>query len=97
MGSWAKRSSAAVLVIACGGSAQTAVTPAGMSNADTTEGLASFAFDSLDTRPVTSNAFRGKPAVLAFVTATGAENVMRSAYPPGTLRSFSVIDVVVND
>jgi hypothetical protein len=68
MGSWAKRSSAAVLVIACGGSAQTAVTPAGMSNADTTEGLASFAFDSLDTRPVTSNAFRGKPAVLAFVT-----------------------------
>ena len=67
MGSWVTRSSAAVLVIACGGSAQTGV-PAGMSNADTMEGLASFAFDSLDTRPVTSNAFRGKPTVIAFVT-----------------------------
>jgi hypothetical protein len=32
------------------------------------EGAVSFAYDSLDARPVSSSAMRGKPAVIAFVT-----------------------------
>ncbi len=68
MGSWVKRSSAALALIACGGGAAATSVPPGMSSADTTEGAASFTFDSLDARPVTSEALHGKPSIIAFVT-----------------------------
>jgi hypothetical protein len=54
-------------LIACGGGAVSGA-PAGVSNADTLEGDPLFAFASLDARLVTTEAFRGKPSVLAFVT-----------------------------
>jgi len=39
-----------------------------MSNADGVTDAPSYAFDSLDARPVSSEALRGKPTVLTFVT-----------------------------
>ena len=57
---------AAALIVACGGAAKEEA-PVGVSTADT-HAPVTFAFDSLDARPVTSAAMQGKPAVLLFVT-----------------------------
>ena len=65
MGSWVKRSSALVFVVACGGGAKT--TPAGMSAGDGVDAPV-WEFSSLDARPVASGAFGGKPVALVFVT-----------------------------
>jgi hypothetical protein len=67
MGSWVKKSSAALVVLACSGGTHTGA-PAGMSTADTTAGAALYDFDSLDARPVNSAVMAGKPVVLAFIT-----------------------------
>lgn len=62
----------AVLVAACGGGAKEGGgAPVGVSSAPgpaVAQGPVSFQYDSLDARPVASDAFRGKPTVLAFVT-----------------------------
>ena len=57
---------AAALLVACGGAAKQEAL-VGVSTADTNAPM-SFAFDSLDARPVSSAAMQGKPAVLLFVT-----------------------------
>jgi hypothetical protein len=54
-----------IAVAGCGGSKPAA--PVGASTAPPEEPIR-FAFDSLDARPVTSDATRGKPTVVAFVT-----------------------------
>lgn len=54
----------AIAALGCGGSSAEA--PVGVSAQGAT--TARFVFDSLDDRPVTSEALAGKPAVLAFVT-----------------------------
>jgi len=71
--SWAKRatSSAAALVgllAACGGSKGPSLSgdPPGVSRAEVHAPI-DFAFDSVDDRPVSSDATRGKPTVIAFV------------------------------
>ena len=65
MGSWVKRSSALVFVVACGGAAKT--TPTGVTVTESTEAPV-WEFSSLDARPVSSAAFAGKPVALVFVT-----------------------------
>lgn len=66
MGSWVKRSSAFALVVcACGGGAKT--TPTGVTVSESTEAPV-WEFSSLDSRPVSSAAFAGKPVALVFVT-----------------------------
>jgi hypothetical protein len=68
MGSWVRRSSAAIVfAIACGGSAQTGAPP-GVSTEPSSSDVAVYAFDSLDARPVSAAAFAGKVTVLTFVT-----------------------------
>lgn len=59
----------AALLPACGGSGEpkAPATPPGVS-VQASSAPVSFAFDSLDDRPVSSEVSRGKPAVLAFVT-----------------------------
>ena len=67
---------ASVLATACGGGKAKPDTPVGVTageNGAAVPTLArrpavAFAFDSLDERPVSSDALRGKPTVLAFVT-----------------------------
>ena len=65
MGSWVKRSSVALFVIACGGGAKT--TPTGVSVNESSDAPV-WEFSSLDARPVSSGAFAGKPVALVFVT-----------------------------
>lgn len=64
------RAAALVLLAACGGGAakpaESALPPG--SSAVPARDVATYAFESLDARPVTSAAFAGKPVVLAFVT-----------------------------
>jgi len=65
MASWVRKSSAALLLLAaCSGGAS--APPPGVS-VDAV-GAPEFHFDSIDSREVSSDAFRGKPAVLAFIT-----------------------------
>ncbi len=68
MGSWVKKSSAAIFLLACGSSTPQRVPMAGMSNADGVTDAPMFVFDSLDARAVSSEALRGKPTVLTFMT-----------------------------
>jgi hypothetical protein len=65
MGSWVKRSSVAIFVIACGGG--TKMTPAGVSVNESADAPL-WEFSSLDARPVSAAAFAGKPVALVFVT-----------------------------
>ena len=67
MGSWVKRNSAAIALVAisCGGGAKTS--PAGMTVSESTEAPI-WEFSSLDARPVSSAAMMGKPVALVFVT-----------------------------
>jgi hypothetical protein len=60
---------AAMVLVACGGPKQEA--PVGVSLPDT-KAPVTFAFDSLDSRPVSSAAMLGKPGVLLFVTTWDA-------------------------
>jgi len=82
MGSWGKRSSAlvavAVAVAACGGG-NAAGPPPGVSTADAPV-YPDFEFDSLDQRPVSSAAMRGKPSVLTFVTTFDPISQMQVSY-----------------
>lgn len=56
------------LCVACGGAgAKPAESAPGASSVPARD-VATYAFESLDARPVTSTAFAGKPVVLAFVT-----------------------------
>jgi hypothetical protein len=67
MGSWVKRSSLAIALVAigCGGGAKTS--PAGVSVTESGEAPI-WEFSSLDARPVSSVALMGKPVALVFVT-----------------------------
>ena len=74
--SWARRATTEVALAGallagasgCGGSAgATEVPPPGVSTAVASPAL-DFAFDSLDDRPVSGQATRGKPTIIAFVT-----------------------------
>ncbi len=67
MGSWVKRSSVAIALVAaaCGGGAR--MTPAGVSVSEGADAPL-WEFSSLDARPVSAAAFAGKPVALVFVT-----------------------------
>jgi hypothetical protein len=68
MGSWVKRSSVAIALVAissCGGGNKTA--PTGVTVTESGEAPI-WEFSSLDARPVSSGAFGGKPVALVFVT-----------------------------
>jgi hypothetical protein len=71
--SWARRATsraaAALLLVACGGSSggPSGIAPPGASTAASGAPVA-FEYDSLDDRPVSADATRGKPTVLTFVT-----------------------------
>jgi hypothetical protein len=66
MGSWVRKSSGvAILAIACSASKGP---PPGVSLAEQSGDAPTWAFDSLDARPVSSMAFAGKPGVLVFFT-----------------------------
>ncbi len=66
MGSWGKKSSVALFMLACASSKTSA--PPGVTLPEQSADAPVFAFDSLDARPVSSAAFAGKPAVITFVT-----------------------------
>jgi hypothetical protein len=69
MGSWVKRATISLLVAACGhqgAGSEPAQAPIGVGASE--PGGVEFAFDSLDERPVSSAAMRGRPTVIAFVT-----------------------------
>jgi hypothetical protein len=59
-----------LLAVACGGRREPAMDPVGTSHVDAKdpEGAVAFVYDSLDARPVSSTATRGKPTILVFVT-----------------------------
>jgi hypothetical protein len=62
------RIAGAALLVACGGaSTQPPAAPAGVSTVSLRP-VVEFSFDSLDERPVSSSATRGRPTILAFVT-----------------------------
>lgn len=67
MGSWGKKSSFAIACFALACSSTKATTP-GVTLPDQSADAPTYAFDSLDARPVTSTAFAGKPAVITFIT-----------------------------
>jgi len=69
---------AAALLVACGGAAKQEAL-VGVSAPDTNAPV-SFAFDSLDARPVSSAAMQGKPAVLVFVTTWDTLSQAQVAY-----------------
>ena len=58
------------IAIACGKAAPPAVPPASTPAVAVARAPVEFAFDSIDDRPVTAEATRGKPTVLAFVTTS---------------------------
>ena len=80
MRSWVRKSSAALVVLAaaCSGSHGDAPRP-GVSTVDLAT-TPEFHFDSLDSREVSSDALRGKPAVLAFVTTYDPISQMQVEY-----------------
>jgi cytochrome oxidase Cu insertion factor (SCO1/SenC/PrrC family) len=57
---------AASVAVACGASAPEAVAPVGVSVGSSAARI-EFKYDSLDERPVTSDAMRGKPTLVTFV------------------------------
>jgi hypothetical protein len=65
MPSWARRVATISLLAACGGKSQPPPAPIGVTS--TQSAPPRFEFDSLDERPVSSDAMRGKPVVMAFV------------------------------
>jgi hypothetical protein len=73
MHSWVRKAiatSEVLLALACASKREPAMGPVGTSHVDAKdpEGAVSFTYDSLDARPVSSFALRGKPTVMAFVT-----------------------------
>jgi hypothetical protein len=93
----------AVLATGCGGkSAPPAEAPAGVS-AVALHAPVEFEFDSLDERPVSSRATRGKPTVLAFVT-TGSlsaqaqvDFLVAMAKNDGEKVNYAVVALEAND
>lgn len=64
-------------VSACGGGRREPSGPVGVTTAPSGP---TFAFDSLDERPVTSSAFRGRPAVLCLVTTGNLGSQLQVSY-----------------
>ncbi len=79
MVSWGRKSSALVVLVAACGSAPSNGAPPGVS-IENGNGAPEFRFDSLDGREVSSDALRGKPAVLAFVTTYDPISQMQVNY-----------------